>query len=111
MRMPISGDMFAKSFTSSKSELSNRIKNNMVEALKQSLEIQNAITTAIKKVPNEEISSILFTNFRDKDLHNSIGNVRLEITGKNRGTFWDINVKLKDTYDFDKTKMVLCNRL
>lgn len=104
MKMPISGDMLAKAFISSKSELSNRIKRNMVEALKQSSEIQSAITTTIWEVPNKEISSVIFTNFSDKDLHNSIGNVRLEITGKNRGTFWDINVKLQDKYDFDKIK-------
>lgn len=102
--MPISGNMFAKSFVSSKTPLSNRDKYNMATEVKKSPVVQKEIAKAIINATEPTISTVVEVNFSTGDLHNSIGKAKMEINGVNQGAHWDINVVLSDTYNFDENR-------
>ena len=97
----IAGSMFAKSFVSSSSQLSNNTSEKLIKKVKKSQEFKQVVNDTIASSNNKSFKVKTSINFNhNDDLHYGIGNAELYLEGKNDGVAWTIEVLLKDTYDF-----------
>ena len=96
-----SGNMFAKSFVTPHTPLSDSTQNLLKNELKQSKVIHEAIHNTIKESNQISFNKMVGVEFKTGDLYTSIGKADLYLDGYNDGMVWRVSAVLRDRYDFN----------
>ena len=104
-KKPVSGGMFSASLEKKNLEDSRykKTKQQLTEKLASSSEIKEIVKNSVSTASGNKFSKSGSTEFiKDRDLYLSVQHANYIVSGTKQNNYWTIQVKVIDTYDFDK---------
>lgn len=105
----VARELYLHAFYGGGNSLSTRVRNLLIEKLKNSKQLNNYIDKCLSNAKLETIGihgTFQFDPKKDLDLYLSVQKIRFHMYGRNRNGVWDMYIAFVDIYDFDNLRLI-----